>query len=44
MNCDYCSDDDGKGAHFHAFIEGKNYWVCASCKAKLKVDSEHNDE
>jgi len=44
MTCDLCSDDDGKGIHYHAFIEGKHYWVCAGCKARLKVESEHTDE
>ena len=44
MKCDLCSDDDGKGIHYHAFIDGKHYWVCASCKKKHNIESEHTDE
>jgi len=44
MQCDLCTEDDGKGIHYHAFIDGKHYWVCASCKKKHKVESEHTDE
>ena len=44
MKCDLCTDDDGKGIHYHAFIDGKHYWVCASCKKKHKIESEHSDE
>jgi len=44
MTCDLCEDDNGKGTHYHAFIDGKHYWVCARCKERLKVDSEHTDE
>jgi hypothetical protein len=44
MKCDVCPDDDGKGIHYHAFIEGKHRWVCENCKKKLKVEAEHMDE
>ena len=44
MNCDLCKEDDGTGAHFHAFIDGKHYWVCEACKKRLKIESEHTDE
>jgi len=44
MTCDLCTEDDGKGIHYHAFIEGRHYWVCASCKARLRVETEHTDE
>ena len=44
MTCDLCTSDDGKGTHYHAFIDGKHYWVCADCKSRLKVESEHTDE
>lgn len=44
MKCDLCTDDDGKGIHYHAFIEGKHHWVCESCKKKLKIDAEHTDD
>jgi hypothetical protein len=44
MTCDLCSDDDGEGIHYHAFIEGRHYWVCESCKDRLRVESEHTDE
>jgi len=44
MTCDLCADDDGKGIHYHAFIEGKHYWVCARCKARLRVETDHTDE
>ena len=43
MKCDLCTEDDGKGIHYHAFIEGKHHWVCEPCKKKLKIDSEHFD-
>jgi hypothetical protein len=44
MTCDLCADDDGVGIHYHAFIEGRHYWVCAGCKARLRVESEHTDD
>jgi transposase-like protein len=44
MKCDLCTEDDGKGIHYHAFIEGKHRWVCETCKKKLKVETEHTDE
>jgi hypothetical protein len=44
VTCDLCKDDDGTGAHFHAFIEGKHYWICEPCKKRLRIDSEHTDE
>jgi hypothetical protein len=44
MTCDLCTEDDGQGIHYHAFIEGRHYWVCAACKARLRVESEHTDE
>ncbi len=44
MTCDLCTNDDGKGTHYHAFIDGKHYWVCANCKSRLKIESEHTDE
>ena len=44
MKCDLCTDDDGKGIHYHAFIDGKHHWVCESCKKKMKIDSEHSDD
>ena len=44
MTCDLCNDDDGKGAHYHAFIDGKHYWICGPCKERLKIESEHTDE
>ena len=25
MTCDLCTGDDGKGTHYHAFIDGKHY-------------------
>ena len=44
MTCDLCEDDDGKGIHYHAFIDGRHYWVCAACKSRLRVESDHTDE
>lgn len=44
MKCDLCTGDDGKGIHYHAFIEGKHHWVCESCKKKLKIEAEHTDD
>ena len=44
MKCDYCPDDDGKGIHYHAFIDHKHLWVCEACKKKLKIESEHMDD
>jgi len=44
MKCDLCTDDNGKGIHYHAFIDGKHHWVCESCKKKLKVETEHVDD
>lgn len=44
MKCDMCTTDTGEGIHYHAFIEGKHRWVCESCKAKLRVETEHTDE
>ncbi len=44
MTCDLCEDDDGKGTHYHAFIDGKHYWICSRCKKRLKIESDHNDE
>jgi len=44
MTCDLCKDDDGKGAHYHAFIDGKHYWICGPCKERLNIESEHTDE
>ena len=44
MKCDICPDDDGKGIHYHAFIDGKHHWVCESCKKKLKIEAEHMDD
>ncbi len=44
MKCEVCADDDGKGIHYHAFIDGKHRWVCEGCKKKLKVESEHMDD
>jgi ribosome-binding protein aMBF1 (putative translation factor) len=44
MKCDLCTQDDGRGTHYHAFIDGKHYWVCEACKKKHKVESEHTDE
>ena len=44
MKCDVCTGDNGEGIHYHAFIEGKHYWVCETCKAKLKIEAEHTDE
>ena len=44
MKCDVCTEDDGQGIHYHAFIDGKHNWVCESCKKKLKVEAEHSDD
>jgi transposase-like protein len=44
MKCDLCTDDDGKGIHYHAFIDGKHHWVCETCKKKLKIETEHSDD
>src|SRR2546426_12675055 len=44
MKCDLCPDDDGKGIHYHAFIDGKDHWVCEACKKKLKIETEHMDD
>ena len=49
MKCDLCTDDDGAGIHYHAFIEDasgkkKHRWVCAKCKAALKIEEGHSDE
>ena len=44
MKCEVCTTDDGKGIHFHAFIDGKHHWVCEPCKKKLKIEAEHMDD
>ena len=44
MKCDLCTEDDGEGIHYHAFIDGKHHWVCESCKKKLKIEAEHVDD
>ena len=44
MKCDVCTEDDGQGIHYHAFIDGKHRWVCENCKKKLKIETEHTDE
>jgi transposase-like protein len=44
MKCDICTEDDGNGIHYHAFIDGKHRWVCESCKKKLKIEAEHVDD
>ena len=36
--------DDGKGIHYHAFIEGKHHWVCEACKTNLRIEAEHSDD
>lgn len=45
MQCDLCKDaDDGKGIHYHAFIDGKHFWVCEVCKVKYKVRDDQKDD
>jgi len=44
MKCDLCTEDNGEGIHYHAFIYGKHHWVCESCKKKLKIEAEHVDD
>ena len=33
MKCDLCTEDNGEGIHYHAFIDGKHHWVCEACKS-----------
>jgi hypothetical protein len=44
MKCDLCTEDNGQGIHYHAFIDGKHHWVCEACKKKLKIETEHIDD
>ena len=44
LKCEVCTEDDGKGIHYHAFIDVKHRWICEACKKKLKVESDHMDD
>lgn len=46
MKCDLVDKckDDGTGIHYHAFINGKHFWVCEACKKKHNVKDDHEDD
>ena len=48
MKCDLCTEDNGEGIHYHAFIDGKHHWVCESCghtfRKSFVVEARTEDE
>ena len=37
MKCDLCTEDDGKGIHYHAFIDGKHHTTLRGTYDELAV-------